>query len=100
MQTLTHDGLLTLAGAMVMLFLSIGTCFFITRLIARFCHIDSAPSGIVSSAFTVANNVGYWLKFCKSSSVRSDTLTQSGKKHCDSTKSRLLAAYLFVILVT
>ena len=60
MQTLTHDGLLTLAGAMVMLFLSIGTCFFITRLIARFCHIDSVPSGIVSSAFTVANNIGYW----------------------------------------
>lgn len=57
MQTLTHDELLTLAGAMVTPFLSIWTCFFISRLIARFWHIDTVHSGIFSSAFTATNNM-------------------------------------------
>lgn len=57
MQTLTHDELLMLAGAMITPFVSIWTCFFISRLIARFCHIDTVHSGIFSSAFTATNNM-------------------------------------------
>ena len=42
---------------MVTPFLSIWTCFFISRLIARFWHIDTVHSGIFSSAFTATNNM-------------------------------------------
>ncbi|MFR6028471.1 MAG: hypothetical protein ACLUHG_03545 [Sutterella wadsworthensis] len=42
MQTLDHDGLLTLVGSMATPFISIWTCFLLSRIIARVCHVEGA----------------------------------------------------------
>ena len=57
MQTLDHDGLLTLVGSMATPFISIWTCFLLSRIIARVCHVEGVHSGVFSSAFTATNNM-------------------------------------------
>lgn len=57
MDTLDHDELITLAGSMITPFLSIWTCFLLSRLIARGFHVDGVHSGVFSSAFTATNNM-------------------------------------------
>ena len=48
MQTLDHDGLLTLVGSMATPFISIWTCFLLSRIIARVCHVEGVHSGVFS----------------------------------------------------
>lgn len=57
MQTLDHDELLTLAGSMITPFVSVWTCFLLSRLIARIVHVEEVHSGVFSSAFTATNNM-------------------------------------------
>ena len=57
MQTLDHDGLLTLVGSMATPFISIWTCFLLSRIIVRVCHVEGVHSGVFSSAFTATNNM-------------------------------------------
>ena len=57
MQTLTHDELLMLAGAMITPFLSVWISFSVSRIIARVCHVEAVHSGVFSSAFTATNNM-------------------------------------------
>lgn len=57
MQTLTHDELLMLAGAMITPFLSVWISFSVSRIIARVFHVEAVHSGVFSSAFTATNNM-------------------------------------------
>ncbi|MGN1149302.1 MAG: AEC family transporter [Sutterella sp.] len=57
MQTLTHDQLLMLLGAMATPFLSIWTCFFVSRLFVKLFRVDTVHAGVFSGAFVASNNM-------------------------------------------
>lgn len=57
MQTLTHDQLLMLVGAMATPFLAVWCSFAVSRLFVKVFRVDDVHSGVFSGAFTATNNM-------------------------------------------
>lgn len=57
MEKLDHDELISLAGSMVIPFLTVWLCFFVSRIIVKVCKVEHVHAGTFSSAFTATNNM-------------------------------------------
>ena len=57
MEGVTREDLIGFAGPMVLPFVSIWSCFLVSRIVVRAAKIDRMHSGIFSSAFTATNNM-------------------------------------------
>ena len=57
MEKLDHNELISLAGSMIIPFLSIWLCFFVSRIVGRVFKIERIHAGVFSSAFTATNNM-------------------------------------------
>ena len=57
MEKLDHDEFISLAGSMVIPFLTVWLCFFVSRIIVKVCKVEHVHAGTFSSAFTATNNM-------------------------------------------